>query len=291
MSANIENGEAKVMDFINRVNTISKAKKLENERINSPEMKLRKLKNERDNANGVCIDMILGKIYKDALPFEDPDKNCSDADAAKAMHDFIADRCDKGTEYYVREGIKRSKSPVLNDMLESVQKITKAFYAEKAKDIGQISIEDLDYRVENDAEKLTKLGKDLEFEDLSEVIQNNVQQALQAEKERADREAEYNKQLEDSLTNNLEVKDEATLDAAISKIARRRTPEVYQPSLMEAIMVNKINQFMESGNANNKGPVHEAVHEFTKWNIIKALKLESFSVDDVRKLAKEYCKK
>ena len=287
MPETMDNGQAKVMDFINRMNSINKAKQFENNRLNSVDVKLRKLKAEKDNANSVCIDTILGKIYKDALPFEDPDKNCSDADAAKAMHDFIADRCDKGTEYYVKEGLRKSKSPVLKQLLEEVQKVTKGFYAEKAKDIGKISIEDLNYRVTDDSDKLTEIGKDLEFEDLSEVIQNNVATALQAEKDRADREAEYSKKLEDELANNMEIKDEAALEAAINKEMKRFTPEVYQPSLFEAIMVKNTRDFMESGNE-GLGPVHETIHEFTKWNIVKALKLESFSVDDVRKLANKY---
>ena len=80
---------------------------------------------------------------------------------------------------------------------------------------------------------------------------------------------------------------EAALEAAINKEMKRFTPEVYQPSLFEAIMVKNTRDFMESGNE-GLGPVHETIHEFTKWNIVKALKLESFSVDDVRKLANKY---
>lgn len=253
-----------------------------------PELKLRKLDREAANATPVCIDTILGRIYKNALPFDDPKKNCSDVDAAADVRDYISNRCDgKNSEWYVKEGIKRSGSSVLKGILTEAQNMSKRFYREKAKDIGRISIDDLKFNANTQGNELDKITRKLELDEISDIIQNNVQRTLQDEKDRVNREDEFNKKIEDSLMNDDSVTDDSTLESAMDKQRKAIMPRIYQPSLFEAIMLNKTRAVTESSSVN---PVYEAIEEFTLLNMSKALMLEKFDLKSIKSLANNYIK-
>ena len=266
--------ESRVMDFINAKNKELQSladKKALNE---DPAMKMAKLQNEYKKGTAICIDSLLGRVYKDALPFDDPKKDMSDDDARVQMHNYISARTDgKDSEYYVREAIKRNDSSTLKNILEWAQSKSKKFLAEKTKDI------------DNPSDELDKITKKLELDEISEIIHNNVQKALQDETAKAKKEEEYNKNIEDQLANDPNVVDDASMEAALNKMDFVKAPTVYQPSLMEAIMLGKQHTMTES---TTDMVVSEAVHEFTKLNITKALKLEKFDLNGIRKLANSY---
>lgn len=286
MINNIDDREYRVMDFINAKNkelaNMNKFKDINN----NPEIKLRKLGDEANNGTSICLDRLLGKIYKDALPFNDPKKNCSDDDAGEEMRAFIANRTNgKKSEYYIREAIKRNNSSTLKGMLTEAKKISKKFYKEKSKDIGSIDISSLNFNIDDNKEELNKISKNLELDEISSIIRDNVQKAIKDESDKAKREEEYNKMIEDSLANDPNVTDDASLESAVDKLNPIKTPSVYQPSLFEAIMLGKANVMKES---TGEDILTEAMHEYTKLNIVKALKLESFSLDSIKKMSDKY---
>ena len=249
--------------------------------------KLNKLNEEYKKGTSVCIDHILGKIYKDALPYEDPNKNCDLADAASEIHDYIDARTGgRDSEYYVREGIKKTGSSTLKGIIEAAESIMKEFYTEKSKDLVSINLKDLNFNKELDEGNLDKISKKLEIDEISDIVHDNVQKAIKDEKEKVTREDEYNKKIEDELTANPDIDTPEKLEAAVDKIRTSSIPTIYQPSLFEAILTKKSRSFNESSLMDS--PVHEAIHEYTKLNISKALKLESFSLRDIRDLANKY---
>ena len=75
------------------------------------------------------------------------------------------------------------------------------------------------------------------------------------------------------------------MESAMSKINPFNQPRVYQPSLFEAISIGIAKNMTE---ATGSDIMTEAIHEYTKLNIIKALKLESFNIDSIKKLANSY---
>lgn len=286
MNQNLDQRESKLMDYIN-------AKKQETQRVNdmnaindSPMVKLRKLKSESNKSVSICLDTIMGKLYKDALPMDDPDKNCSDDYARNIIHDYIANRTNgKDSEYYVREAIRRTNSSTLKNMLAEAVRISKDFYNEKAKDIGKINIKDLNFNPNFNTEDMDKITKNLELDEISDIIHDNVQKAVQAEADKAKREDEYQKELEDKLSQDLDVTDAETVESTVSKMSKIYQPTVYQPSLFEAIMLGKASITQESVGAK---VLTEVIHEYTKLNITKALKLESFTISDLKKMANSY---
>ena len=286
MTSGIDKRESRVMDFI-------QAQTKENEKSNmmanieaSPEIKLRKLNSEAKKGVSICIDNILASIYKDALPFNDPKKNCSIDDASVGIHNYISNRTGgKDSEYYIREAIRKNNSSLLRNILSEATSISKLFYNEKAKDIGKISISDLNFNIKNKDETLSKITKNLELDEISDIIRDNVEKTIKDEAEKAKREEEYSKALEDRLVQDTDVTDDASMESAIEKYSIITQPIVYQPSLFESIMLGKTKIMTES---TMDDIFSEAVHELTKLNMTKALKLESFSVDSIKKLANSY---
>ena len=119
------------------------------------------------------------------------------------------------------------------------------------------------------------------------IIQNNVQKSLQDETDKANRELDYTRQIEDSLADDPNVVDEPSLESAMKKYSPIG-PIVYQPSLFEGIMLKLSKNINENENTNI---IMEAIREYTKLNLIKALKLESFDLNTIKKLANNYAYK
>lgn len=278
--------ESRILDFINAKNKEASIANQKNALETSPEIQRRKLNDEYQKGKSICIDTLLGRLYKDALPFDDPKKNCSDDTMRDEIHNYVAKRTGgKNSEWYVREAIKKTNSQTLKNILTEAENISKRFLVEKQKDIGKISVRDLNFNMNLKDDDMNKITKKLEFDEISGIIQDNVKKAIQDESDKAKREEEYNKKIEDSLTNDMDVQDDASMESAIDKLTIVKQPTVYQPSLFEAIMLGHTQNVQES---TGEGAFYEAVHEYTKLSMSKALKLEKFDIASVRKLANSY---
>lgn len=286
MLNDVSQRESLVLDFINTQNK-EKQDRESNEAIqNSPEVKMRKLQSEANKATSICIDTLLGKVYKNALPFDDPKRDYSDEEMAKEIGTFISDRTGgKTSEYYVREAIRKNNSSLLKNIIAEATSISRSFFNEKAKNIGVINIADLNYKIDADKNKIDNISRKLELDEIADVIRDNVQKSIKDESEKAKREEEYNKMIEDKLAEDMEVVDDTSMESVMMKMNPIRQTKIYQPSLLEAIMIGKAGVMKESA---TEDIFLEAVEEFTKLNIVKAMRLESFKLNDIRKLANSY---
>lgn len=276
----------RVLDFINAKAREQEAQKAQAELNTSPELKYKKLNDEYKKGPSICIDTILGRLYKDALPFDDPKKHCSDDCARDEIRDYIAQRTHgKNSEWYIREAIRRTKSSTLQNLLNEATAIAKRFYAEKSKDIGKINLADLNFNMNASNDELNQITKKLEFDEISDIIRGNVQKALQDESDKAKREEDYNQQIEDKLVQDTNVTDDSSMESAIERMNIIQRPTVYQPSLFEAILLGKAKTTQESVGSDM---IAEAVEEFTKLNITKCLKLERFDLPSIRKMTNSY---
>lgn len=285
MNNNVDSRESNLLNFIDSYNKEKNKVNDINSISNDPNIKLRKVNDEANKGKSIVIDEVLGKIYKDALPFDDPERKCSAETMGHIMKDFIYKRTDgKDSEYYIREAIKRTNSPTLKKILTEAENIASQFRRDKSKNIGTIDPASLNFK-ELDDGRLSEINKKLDLEDISNIIHNNVQQAIKDEVDKAKAEEEYNKQIQDSLAEDPSVRDDTSMESAMNKINFITQPTVYQPSLFEAIVLGNAKVMTES---TNKNVLIESVHEYTKLNVIKALKLESFDLAKVRDLANSY---
>lgn len=286
MNTELDQRESKVLDFINAKNKELSAVNSQNALDNDPALKMKKLNDECKKGTSICIDTILGRLYKDALPFDDPKKNCSDDEMRDEIHDYIARRTGgKNSEYYVREGIKRTNSKTLKELLNVSESISSNFYREKVKDLGSIRVKDLNFNPNISTDDMNKITRKLELDEISDIIMNNVQTALKNETDKANRETEYYNNIENQLADNPEVQDDSSMESALEKMRVIGRPTVYQPSLMEAILLGKTKTMKESA---GNDIIYEAIEEYTKLSMSKALKLEKFDLASVKKLANSY---
>lgn len=287
MNTDLDNRESRVLDFINRRNQEASKIKQMQDISNNPELQLRKINKEAENGKSICLNTLLGRLYKDALPYDDPTKNMSDDAARDIMKNFISDRTGgKDTEFYFREAIRRNNSTQLKNMLTEAEKISKDFVKQKSKDIGTINMQDLNFNMNLDDEKLNDISKNLELDEIADIIHNNVQKALQDESDKAKKEEEETQKIEDALTDDDSVTDEASMESAIARMKMNNQPQIYQPSLFESIMIGKTKTMTES--VDGRDVIYESIEEYTKLNIIKALRLEKFDMNSIKKMADNY---
>lgn len=286
MNKPINQRETNFLHFINSYDEEKRKSEGIQKTLSDPVIQRRKLNSECDKGKSICLDTIFGKIYKDALPFDDPQKKCSCDTARDIMHDYINKRsCGKGAEWYVREAIRKTDSSTLKAIMAEAECMVKEFYQEKSKDVGKINIKDLNFYINSSDEKMDKISRRMNLDDVSDIIRRNVEKTIQDEVDKSKREEEYSKEIEDKLANDMDVQDDASMESAIEKMNIYRKPEVYQPSLFESIMIRNASVYKESSNDNI---LSETIHEYTKLNISRALKLERFTLDDIKKMTYEY---
>lgn len=311
---NFEDRENKVLDFIDRVNEIKDQEKKDREFQNSTKYKLRKLDREKEQANGVCLDMLFSKLYKDALPLNDDYKVSHGEDLDAEIKDFIHCRSPKGMEYYVKEGIKKG-STVSEKIMESVESIVGQWYMERGQNIEDWDVEDLVFRTGEDLQqKINVVNQDLALDDMTQVIRDNVKASALSEIKRAKKEKEAVQNLENELVNDMKVTSEAAIDQRL-ELAGLTEKRTFEPTLFQGIMIGNLNKLMTMQESGNLEPDYlydtlteygleksdheaeatieerafvESVKEYTKLNLLKAMRLERFTKRELREMADSY---
>ena len=314
--ATFDERERSVLDFMNRVKE-KREEKEQNERFKqSTDYKLRQLDKEEKKAKCDCMNMVFGKIYRDAIPLNDAYKTAHREDLDNEIREFIASKSPKGdVEYYVREAIKKGSKPA-KDIMESVEHLVGSFYMEKGKDIDKWNVEDLVFRTGDDTQqKIDALTQDLALDDVSQIIRDNVKSSAISEITREKKEKKDIEDLENELANDMKVKTEEAIDyyAGLKGLTDKR---VFTPTLFQGIMIGKLNQLsmmqesgtlnsdylyntlLEYGMENSTGEPSieemafvESVKELTKIQILHTLRLERMGLSDIKNLAQEYAEK
>ena len=110
--ATFESRENKVLSFMEQVQEEILMKEQEEAFLNTPDFKLKKLDQCQNDGKAICLDSIIRSLYKDAIPLND-DYKCAHNDSLDRTFDtFIANKCPKGLEFYIREEDKATKSIV-----------------------------------------------------------------------------------------------------------------------------------------------------------------------------------
>lgn len=261
----------------------------------STNYKLNKIKQVKESAREVCLDTLISKIYKDAIPMDEPTKDLISDDLDAEISDYIRAKQPKGTIYYVKEAIKRGSKPA-KEMLEAVDKMLTDHFRETALNIKDVDADDITFDIKDPEteEKLNEISSTMQYDELSDAIKNNVKIAANAEIKRVKDERQKIKDLEEELKSDEDVTNESAINFELQKRGIVKTgTKLYQPSLFEGVMINKSNLIKESGldipaESVNQMAFIETTKEMTKLFTLKSLMLESFTNDEIRKLANRY---
>lgn len=309
--------EEKVFNFIDTIEK-ERQNELSDERFKTSDVyKRRIIDSAKENAANECLSKIFEKFYIDAVPLND-DYKCAYHDGlCNDVHKLVSDRTDgKSLSYYVGEAIKSGSVPAKR-IMESVTKIVDEYFADKEANLGDINTEDdLVFKMDDDTEqKLNVINRDLELDDLSQIISDNVRVTAASEIARAKAEKEKIKEVERELSDNLSVNNESAIETEL-ELRGMSKKKFFQPSLFEGIMINKLNNVTaESASSTylydtlemygmtestvdkfatpEEIAFTESVREYTLLNIIKSLKLENCfnNLQNIRDLATEYAQK
>ena len=293
MNSNLDDRENRIVNFMDEIEKEKNSKSVSDEFQNSPEVKLRQIKHEKDCARGVCLDAIFSKIYKDAIPMDNDYKVSHGDDLDSEFRDFIHMRNHKGMEYYVKEAIKKGSEPA-RKIMEAVDRFIREEYHDKEMNVDSLSTDDIKFNI-NDNEvqsKLNEISSDMNLPEISEIIKDNVKIQTQNEIQRNKAEEENIKQIQQELENDPNITSEAAIDRAL-KYRGIGLKKTFTPSLFEGIMISKVNAIKEScpdidAEHVNKAAFTESVKELTKWNVISTFKLEKLGKYEKQKIANNY---
>ncbi len=276
----------KVSMFMESMGDIRTREEYEAYRNNDIDTKRKILLKKQPEVEEKLLGEIICKVYIKALPLDE---------------DFITNNCEElkcgmvkflqshgGASTYVAEAIKKNDSSLLKNMVNKSKTMAKDVYADKNSKLCEISISDLDYDITaDDDEKLNNFTDDMELDEVSDIIRQNVKDTVVKEIERAKKEEEAEASLQEELNNNESLTSESAIDEYISK-TRLGQPKQIQPSLFESIMIGSTKVMTESANMDDM--LCQTICEYTKHSVIKALKIDTYYPKQVRELSYKYTK-
>ena len=310
--------ENKVLSFMEQVQEARLIKEQEDTFKQSTDYKLKTLDKCEKDAREICLDRIFAKIYKDAIPLNDEYKHAYMDELDSSFRDFMATRCPKGIEYYVKEGLRKN-SPFAKRVLEAVNNLVEEEMHNKAMNIEDVDPKELVFHNSEDVQKkLDVIGQDLAAPEIAQAVQDNVRQTALSEITRAKAQKEALKALESELANDVNMNTEEAVKEALELRGYGEVRD-YVPTLFESVIINKLNKIQPQYEAGMLQDVYlygavsdygkeeqvsesgeptfasmedlafvEAVKEYTGLSMLKALKLESFTKQQVADLAQEY---
>lgn len=303
--------EGKVLSFIDQIEADRQQIVQDTEFTNSMEYKYKCLNKAKEDCKKQCLSKIFEKFYRNSIPLNDEYKTAYCDDLKTDIPGFVKGRGYDDLVYYVGEAMKRGSKAACR-IMESVQSIVDESFKDKEMNIADYQASDLVFKMDDNIEKkIDVTTQDLELDDLSQIIANNVKSTAAAEIKRAKREKDNAKALENELANDLTVTSESAIDFAL-ELRGLKDKKVFQPSLFEGIMIGKLekvsmmsesatnsvylyNALADYGMGNNDSfatpeelAFVESVREYTLLNIAKALKLENFNLGMIREMAQDY---
>lgn len=291
----ITQGESKMINLMDEINKTVDAQKATHALLNSVSMKRKKLEKVKDEAEGICLDTIFHKIYKDALPVSDDHKVIHGVELDTEMDDFIKYKEPKGLQYYVREA-KRKGNTAAGVLLESVHRLVKDYFYEVGMNINAYDSDDIKFEPDSEVVRdgIQRITDKMNTEDIAEVIRNNVKQAAIEDITKRKEQAEDMKDLVDDIKNDPSIVSEKALDMKLG-LANIRQKKIFQPSLFEGIMINKTNLMKEAApdmdsSYIGKKAFTESVKEMTKILVMEAFDVEPMPLREKLDMADKYAR-
>lgn len=261
-------GEKKVLSFMDNIDRRSDLDREKDELRNSLDGKLRILDREKAAAKNHCIRCIFAKIFKDATPLNDDYKTAYSDELKNSFGDFISDHSGgKSVDLYIREAIKRS--PFARRVVEAVDDMINNEYRTKEMNIDNIDPEELVFKSSDDTtRKLDLISQDLNGEDISQRIKDQVRATALSEIRRAKEEKEGLKKLELSMSKDPSITTPTAVETALEMkgITDKR---YYTPSLFESVVINKYNNIQKEIKEGSyiDMPLYDTMEMYREWNI------------------------
>lgn len=280
-------GSNRVINFMDELEKDRRRVDAKNSLENSPQAKIACYNKEIERGKDDCLYYIFKDIYKSSMPVGQDYIDSNNEKIDRHIKDFINNQtANKGIQCYMNEAIKRGNKAVKRCM-ESVDMLVKQNMP-NMEDIPVLDKDSLNFKMDDDVrDELDKIKSDTGFDDVAEIIKQNVKASIEAEVERKNDIKRREKDIKDELRNNPSISTEAALEAAYSyKMGRNNG--VYKPTLLEGIVIGRFSECATDDQDEQNQLFYEAVSEFTLHNITKALKADTYDLTKCNNLAAGY---
>ena len=276
---------------------LEKTRKMEADRCSSVAThsgKMDLIRKKKCEANEELLRALLKYLYKTALPFDREYKAAYDCELDDCFDSFISKYCKDGMCQYITEAKNTGCKPAAA-MLEAVEDAVNDHFMVFMENLDEVDPDDIEMDVKSPdvQDKIQEISAKLDYDQISEIITNNVKATVAHEKEMVDQEDQRLKEIEDELANDPDVKTESGVERALLRHGIGDKP--FNPTLFSGIMINKMNYFKESGedlDDEHLGKIAftESVKEFTGLSMLSVLGLENISGKNYDNLANRYAR-
>lgn len=288
----LDENKKNVSDFISNLEKEEEINK-NNEIIRNKKCtKLNKIEQECQKAKEMTMKDIFAKIYRDALPMDPGYKVASSCELDNGVTAFVKNRLKSESPYqYISE--KCSKGvPSAVAMDKAVTEAVDGYFRKFYENIDETDIDEIELPEKDREDIVNKISSDMDYEQVSAIINDHVRNTVQDEINRTKQEDEHMKELEQKLAENEELTTESAIDKELERMGESK--QVYVPNLFTGIMINKTNVFTESGELDEehigKKAFFESVKEYTLWDMVHTLGFENFSKGDIDFTATKYAR-
>lgn len=289
-------GEASLTAFINSMKQQQNSIAEQNRLNNDPTVKRNILNNEIKKCREQSLNHMLGNMYIKSLPKDtngnDPDIN--EPELRQDLEKFVADK--GGPVAYIKDGCLKEKGKdslagkVLNRMLEAAENACIDFGAKMGIGFNNRTADEIRFSLDNEdqiRQKLDNVTDEVDFNEITDAIRNNVTNAAIAEIERSQKEKEAAEELEEVLKQNENITTEESVQEALSDIRYNNST----PSLMESIMIGKSKSLDETSPREDWDKMFvESVCEYAKHALVQGLGMTRYDKLSMINLAYSYRK-
>lgn len=292
------NGE-NVLNYIDNVSKVDDMNSKEND-FKMSDIYINKIANDYgvEKKEKCARDMVTG-IYRDALPNNLEIRDRSDYD----MNRFIDSQCPDGFYRYITDSRNcalkdscKECSNAVDEACDGIRNTLKKCVKESNMPISESDIDyakkEADAKVNNSMDHIARRGS---FPELSEAISSNVTKAVRSSVEGAKETKKANAEFEKALKNDLSV---TTRESVETELAFKNSNARKDYNLFEAIFASKMSKVTTesaediAGYYNdlnvNERVMLEAVAEYTKHSVWKALRLKNYDINTTKGIISDY---
>lgn len=293
--------------YIESVALSRKAEALKKQRNETVEFKYKKLNALKETAKNDYAKHILFNIYESALPLSDDYKNAYSVELKDFFNTYIENNMGDICEF-----IKGNKNAFAKNLLESVEDLVEEQWLSIGRQINKITSDDIKFEGVDSEEIIADLDikkRDLNGDEISDIIKNNVKNTAIKEITKAKEEKEKLKEFERELMQDINIDSEEKIEEAVKN--KFRNKKRYNQSLFESVMVNKFNKqakaieegtFIESAtyeSMNIYGKTEasvednafiEAIKEYTALSLFDATRINMITKNNINDFKYNYTK-
>lgn len=247
------------------------------------------IREKQDECARNAAEKVFCSIYRNSLPLDATHRAVYESDINSTILQHVKDSGASSVYDYLATKAKSIPArTICENAVKYAGEIFAKYYTEEDEDP-----EDLDASMNSDSVETVanRITSDMSADQVSAAIEANVRAAIQKEMEISAEEDKKLAELEEQLTNDENIKEEADIEMALYQAGYPKN-KIYQPSLFTGIMLGKIQEITEEGELEGeeiqKRAFYESVKELTALQTLQTLYCIDVNPYNVDRYARKY---